>query len=165
MQQVLLVQLVETVVKLELRDHEEAGVKCESFLPLTWRHSFLVRRPEHAVLRIDLVSLLQLGKLIGDECVQREALDWDVGRGQHVQHVELERHGAFLPNREDLEPPKALSSLYERNKVVPLFAREWMLNIDLEALQLGLWLLRLLLTLLQWLRLHDRRACLNALPQ
>ena len=92
MQQVLLVQLVETVIELELGDHEEAGVECESFLPLTWRHSGLFRRPEHAVLRIDLVSLLQLGKLIGYERIEWEALDWDVCRGQHVQHVELERH-------------------------------------------------------------------------
>jgi len=67
------------------------------------------------------LTLLDLSELVGDVGVNGETLDWDVSLWEHVKHVELEGHRAFLSDGKDLEPAKALCGFNHLDQVVPLF--------------------------------------------
>ena len=119
--QILRRQLVQAVIELELRDHEQTLLNGELFhlFPLGELATSDCGR-HHSVASTALLFFAEQGKLISYERVEREGLNWDLGLWQHVKHVELIRHRALLSNWQNLEPSKALSFLKHFNQIVPL---------------------------------------------
>ena len=72
MYKILLVELIEAMIKLELRDHEQSGVKGKLLLNLTRIPvGFCCRIISALVLRLNPLTSLHLRDVVCDPAIQR----------------------------------------------------------------------------------------------
>ena len=87
------------MLKLELRDHKEAlldGLVFHLF-PLCVQGGD--RLSDSCHIFTTLIPFLHQVEVVGDEAINGQGTDWNLRGGQHVEHVELQRHRAFLSDR------------------------------------------------------------------
>lgn len=73
--------------------------------------------------------------------VLKQSSDWKVkrklGLRQDVDDVELQGEGTLLGYRQHLEPREAFHRVQHLRKVDPLHGAQWLLDRDLQAVQLA----------------------------